>query len=154
MSQDCPDCKITELNNTIAQLGGQVVPAVVAALQKDRSINYVSSVNGPFLSGLPAALAAAGLSNVKISAESGDVSNLTDVKSGKESAFTGLALHHASWNALDMVLRNMEGMSYDKEGNGGAPKQLLTKDVNFKIQNSFDVPSNYDTQFKKLWHVG
>ena len=154
VSKNCPDCKITELNNTIAQLGGQVVPAVIAALQKDRSINYVSSVNGPFLTGLPAALSAAGLSKVKISAESGDVSNLTDVKSGKESAFTGLALHHASFLAMDMVLRNLEGMSYDKDGNGGAPKQLLTKDVNFKIQTSFDVPADYADQFKKLWLVG
>jgi ribose transport system substrate-binding protein len=154
VQKDCPSCKITELNNTIAQLGGQIVPAVVAALQKDRSINYVSTVNGPFLTGLPAALAAAGLTKVKICGESGDVQNLTNVKSGKEGAYTGLALHHASFLAMDMVLRNMEGMSYDKEGDGGAPKQLLTKDVDFKIQNSFDVPPDYANQFKKLWLVG
>ena len=61
ISDNCADCKITELNNTIAQLGGQIVPSVIAALQKDPDINYVSSVNGPFLSGLPAALQAAGL---------------------------------------------------------------------------------------------
>lgn len=153
VSKDCPSCKITELNNTIAQLGGQIVPSVIAALQKDKSINYVSTVNGPFLSGLPAALAAAGLSNVKICGESGDVSNLTDVKTGKEGAFTGLALHQASFAAFDMVLRDLEGMTYDKEGNGGSPKQLLTKDVDFKIQNSFDVPTDYAAQFQKLWQA-
>ena len=155
VSQECPDCKITELNNTIPQVGsGQVVPSIVAALQKDRSLNYVSTVNGPFVTGLPAALAAAGLTKVKIAGESGDVQNLTNVKTGKESAFTGLAVHHASWNALDIVLRNMEGLPYDKDGNGGAPKQLLTKDVDFKISTSFDVPSDYEAQFKKLWLVG
>jgi ribose transport system substrate-binding protein len=151
VNQNCPDCKITELNNTISQLGVQVVPTIMAALQKDPSINYVATVNGPFITGLPAALAAAGKSNVKICGESGDVSNLTDVKAGKESAFTGLALHHAAWLMIDMLLRDMEGMTYDKEGDGGAPKQLLTKDVDFKIQNSFDVPADYADQFKKLW---
>ncbi|WP_460606869.1 substrate-binding domain-containing protein [Jatrophihabitans fulvus] len=147
-------CKITELNNTIAQLGGQVVPAVVAALQKDRSINYVSTVNGPFLTGLPAALKAAGITNVKICGESGDTTNLTNVKNGTESAYTGLALNQASFAAMDMVLRDMQGLPFDKEGNGGSPKQLLTKDVDFKISTSYDVPSDYESQFKKLWLVG
>ncbi len=155
VSQDCPNCKITELNNTIPQVSnGQIVPAIVSALQKDRSINYVSTVNGPFVTGLPAALAAAGLTKIKIAGESGDVQNLTNVKSGKESAYTGLAIHHASWNAMDMILRSMQGLPYDKDGNGGAPKQLLTKDVDFKIATSYDVPSDYADQFKKLWLVG
>jgi hypothetical protein len=48
----------------------------------------------------------------------------------------------------------MQGLPYDKEGNGGAPKQLLTKDVDFKIETSYDVPSDYADQFKKLWLVG
>lgn len=154
IKQNCPDCKITELNNTIAQLGGQIVPSVVAGLQKDKSINYVSTVDGPFLTGLPAALAAAGLTNVKISGESGDTKNLSDVKSGKESAFTGLALHHAAFNATDMLLRNLQGLPYDKEGNGDSPKQLLTKDANFDITTSFDKPADYANQFKKLWLLG
>lgn len=153
IKENCPDCKITELNNTIAQLGGQVVPSVVAALQKDKSIDYVSTVNGPFLTGLPAALAAAGLNNIKISGESGDVQNLTDVKSGKQHAFTGLALHQASFAATDMLLRELQGMSYDKESTG-APKQLLTKDVQFDVTTSYDKPADYADQFKKLWLLG
>ncbi|HEY3258781.1 MAG TPA: substrate-binding domain-containing protein, partial [Pseudonocardiaceae bacterium] len=74
VSKNCPNCKVTELNNTIPQVGGgQIVPAMIAAMQKDRNIKYVSTVNGPFVTGLPAALQAAGLTNVKICGESGDV---------------------------------------------------------------------------------
>lgn len=154
LSEKCPGCKITELNNTIAQVGGgQIVPSVVAALRKDRNIKYVSTVNGPFITGLTSALAAAGLSNIKICGESGDVGNLTAVKAGKESAYTGLALHQASFSAFDMVLRDLEGSPYDKEGNGGSPKQLLTKNSDFKVQNSYDVPADYADQFAKLWHA-
>jgi len=153
VSAGCPDCKITELNNTIAQLGGQIVPTIIAALQKDPSINYVSSVNGPFLTGLPAALSAAGLSNIKMSGESGDATNLTNVKAGKEQAYTGLATHHAAWLMVDMVLRNLQGMDYDKDGDGGAPKQLLTQDVTFDVSGSYDKPADFAGQFKKLWLV-
>jgi ribose transport system substrate-binding protein len=55
---------------------------------------------------------------------------------------------------LDMVLRKQQGMTFDPDGNGGLPKQLLTKDVNFEIANSFDKPADYANQFKKLWLVG
>jgi ribose transport system substrate-binding protein len=155
VAQNCPDCKVTSLNNTIAQVSsGGVVPTIIAALQKDKSIKYVSSVNGPFIEGLPSALAAAGLNDVQITGESGDVKNLSDVKAGKFAATTGLALHYGAWLMMDMVLRSMQGMTFDPDGDGGLPKQLLTKDGDFAISNSFDVPSDYADQFKKLWLLG
>ena len=150
----CPDCKVTEINNTIAQLGTAVVPSIVAAVQKDPSIKYVVTVNGPFVTGLRSALDAAGLNDVQIAGESGDVTNLTNVKAGKESAFTALALHYGSYSMIDMVLRHLQGLDFDPDGNGGLPTQLLTKDVDFEIANSFDKPTDFADQFKKLWLVG
>lgn len=155
VAANCSDCKITSLNNTIAQVSnGAVVPTIIAALQKDKSIKYVSSVNGPFIESLPSALAAAGLNDVQITAESGDVKNLSDVKAGKFAATTGLALHYGAWLMIDMVLRDLQGMTFDPDGDGGLPKQLLTKDGDFAISNSYDVPSDYADQFKKLWLLG
>jgi len=150
----CPDCKVTEINNTIAQLGTGVVPSIVSAVQKDPSIKYVVTVNGPFVTGLRSALDAAGLNDVQIAGESGDTTNLTNVKSGKESAFTALALHYGSYSMIDMVLRHLQGMDFEPDGNGGLPSQLLTKDVDFEIANSFDKPTDFADQFKKLWLVG
>jgi ribose transport system substrate-binding protein len=154
IKKNCPDCKITEINNTIPQvLGGQVVQTVVAAVQKDPSIDYVVTSDGPFITGLPSALAAAGLTKVKIAGETGDVENLTAVKTGKEPAFTGVALHYSGWLMIDIVLRHMQGMDYEKDGDGGLPTQLLTNDVNFQVQNSYDKPADYADQIKKLWLV-
>ena len=150
----CPDCKVTEINNTIAQLGTGVVPAIVSGLQKDPSIKYVVTVNGPFVTGLTSALAAAGLSDIKIAGESGDTTNLTNLKAGKEHAFTALAAKYGAWSMVDMVLRHEQGIDFDPDGGGGLPKQLLTKDVDFEISNSFEKPSDYPEQFKKLWLVG
>ena len=80
--------------------------------------------------------------------------NLTDVKAGRQSAFTGLALHYGGWLMLDMVLRKMEGTSFNPDGDGGLPKQLLTKNVEFTVSTSYDKPTDYADQLKKLWQVG
>jgi ribose transport system substrate-binding protein len=154
ISKDCPACKITTLDNTIPQISeGRVVPTIVSALQRDRSIKYVAAGNGPFVEALPAALAAAGLDDVKITAAAGDVKNLTDIQTGKLAAATGLALQYSGWLMLDIVLRHLEGTSFDPDGDGGLPAQLLTNDQDFAISNSYDQPADYADQFKKLWQL-
>jgi ribose transport system substrate-binding protein len=55
---------------------------------------------------------------------------------------------------IDMVLRHLQGLKFDPDGNGGLPTQLLTKDVDFEISNSYDKPTDFADQFKKLWLVG
>lgn len=156
VSSGCSGCSIVDLNGTIPMVtGGQSVPAIVSALRKDPSIKYVISCDGPFIDGLPSALAAAGLAGkVKVAGQSGDVENLTDVKTGTEQAFTGLALHYGAWLMVDAALRHLEGIPFNPNGDGGLPKQLLTKDVSFTASTSYDLPSNYPDLFKKLWLVG
>jgi ribose transport system substrate-binding protein len=152
---NCPGCSVTVVNNTLAQLASGAIPGtVVAALQKDPSLNYVVTVDGPFLTGVPSALAAAGLSKVKLSGASGDVSELTDVKAGTESAFTGVALDYEGWQLVDMAARHLEGVAFDPDGDGGLPVQLLTKDVPFTVQDSYNQPADWQDQLKKLWLVG
>ena len=42
LASGCPGCKTTDFDGTFAQLtGGQFVPAIITALRKDPSINYV-----------------------------------------------------------------------------------------------------------------
>jgi hypothetical protein len=120
-------------------------PSIVSAVQ-DPSIKYVVTVNGP---SSPAAVALGAELTTSI-AESGDVTNLTNVKAGKESAFTALALHYGSYSMIDMVLRHLQDLKFDPDGNA-ASSQLLTKDVDFEISNSYDKPTDFADQFKKLW---
>jgi ribose transport system substrate-binding protein len=54
---------------------------------------------------------------------------------------------------VDIVLRHMQGMSFEPDGDGGLPVQLLTKDVDFEIADTYDKPGDWRDQFKKLWHV-
>ena len=55
---------------------------------------------------------------------------------------------------IDMVLRNLQGICSEPNGDGGLPTQLLTKNVTFAISDSYDKPVDWQTQIKKLWWVG
>ena len=154
VQKQCSGCKVTNLDMSVADAtGGKVNSAIVSDLQRNPSINYVVATEGPFIDGLPAALAAAGLSGkVKIAGENGDVENLTDVKNGTEAAFTGASLHIGGWQYLDVAIRHAEGMTFDPY-DGTQPKQLLTKTVQFSPAADYDVPANYPQQFRKLWKL-
>jgi ribose transport system substrate-binding protein len=151
----CRSCTMNPLDITIPQLqGGQLVPAVVSALQKAPQTKYVVSVNGAFLAGLPAALSAAGLSGkFKIVSASASTANEQDVKSGVERATMGDGgFQYGGWLDVDVVLRHLEGMKI-VPGDGGFPTPLLTK-ANVGTPSPDDnVPANYPQQFAKLWKV-
>jgi ribose transport system substrate-binding protein len=156
MEENCPDCTVTIVDNTVPQLGaGQVTSTVVAAVQKDPKINYVVAGNGPFLTGLVPALNAAGLSDrVKIAGGSGDTTNLTNVKAGQEHASTGTPIDYAQWLMIDLVLRHLQGMDFDQAvGSDELPTQLLTNDVDFEISTSYNKPADWQEQMKELWQL-
>lgn len=151
----CPGCTTNQLSLTIPQIdAGQVNAAIVAALQKDPKIDYVSVSDGVFINGLPSALQAAGLANrVKVIGESASVEQRQELLSGQAQAFTGLATPYGGWVAVDAAIRHLEGMPIDPTG-GGLPKQLLTKATVGNPVPPFGQPTNYPQQFKKLWKLG
>lgn len=153
VKSDCPGCSVTTLTGTIAQVtGGGATTAIVSALQRDPSIGWVVTDDGPWVDGLPAALSTAGI-HAKIIGESGDTVDETDVKAGTMTAFTGLALNYGQWAMIDAVLRHLEGMPIPAN-EGDLPVQLLTQKSTFAISNSFDQPANYASLMKALWHLG
>ena len=152
INSGCSACKITVVTGTIAQAtSGQGPSKIVSALQRDPSAGYVVTDDATWIDGLPSALSAAGL-HVKVAGESGDVQALTAVKSGTESAFTGLATIPGAWTMLDAALRYVEGMPVPAE-DAQLPVQLLTAGVPFTVSNSYNLPSNYQELWKALWKV-
>lgn len=154
VKNECPKCSITTIDNTVADLtSGNIVKSVVSAAQRNPQAKYVITSDGAFVAGLPAALSAAGLGGkIKIGGAFPDATNLTGVKNGTENAFTGIAYLYSGWLMIDSLLRHQQGMAFTADN--PLPTQLLTKDVDFKISTTYDVPESYITQFKQLWHIG
>lgn len=148
---NCPNCAVTSLDLTTAQLGSNgAVPAIVAALQKDPSITYVLTSNGAFLSGLPAALKAAGLNGIKIAGNAPNSENLQDLVSGTESAWTGETIVESGWQVIDIAARASLGMTV-QPGDGGRVTQLLLQSNVGTPTPSLEKPAGYRNQYKKLW---
>ena len=148
----CPGCSITQLTGTIAEVtSGGSTAAIVSALQRNPQDTWLVTDDGPWVDGLPSALAAAHL-HVKIIGEGADVTDETDVKEGAMTAFTGVPLDYGMWAMMDAVLRHMEGMP-NSANEGLLPIQLLVKGESFAVSESYNQPADYAAQMEKLWHV-
>ena len=149
----CPGCSVTQLTGTIAEVtSGGSTAAIVSALQRDPQDTWLVTDDGPWVDGLPSALAAAHL-HVNIIGEGADVTDETDIQQGTMTAFTAVALDYGMWAMMDAVLRHLEGMP-NSPNEGLLPVQLLVKGESFTVSESYNQPSDYAAQMEKLWHVG
>ena len=148
----CSACTVTNLDIAPAQLStNSVVPGIIAALQKDKSIKYLAATDGAFLIGISTALKAAGLDGIKILGGSPDINNLTAVKNGTQTAWTGAAEDEYGWVALDIIARKHLGMTIP-DGDGGRVTQILTTDnIGTPSPSGLGAPADFADQYKKLW---
>jgi ribose transport system substrate-binding protein len=150
----CPECSSTTVDVTLAQVASNgVVPAIVSALQREKDVDYVVTVQGEFTQGLLSAAKAAGIENLKLIGINPTITNQQEIANGQARAFTLLPFQIMGWLAMDVALRYAQGLEI-ADGNGGLPLQLLTKETVGTPAASLDRPEDYQNQFKKLWLVG
>jgi ribose transport system substrate-binding protein len=149
----CSGCSVTDLSSTLQDVeSGALNGQIVAALQRDPSIKYVISPQGGFIAGLPAALASAGLKNIKISSTGSSSANIANVNAGTESSTIGGAFQVGGFQMIDIALRHLEGMTVDPY-DGGLPKKLIVKSSNIAPVNDYPPIGPFIPQFKALWKV-
>jgi ABC-type sugar transport system substrate-binding protein len=155
LSEACAGCSADIVNATIAQVtsstGGNT--ALVSALQKNPSAEFVITCDGALSAGLAAAISGAGIEGKKIGGALGTLENQTEIVAGKEGAFTGQNFGYYGWLLLDSILRSTEGMEIPP-GDGGMPHQLLTANNITEPSASMKAPVGYQKQFEELWKVG
>lgn len=153
VSKGCDECVVKTVDISLSQVGtNAVVPAVVAALQRDPSIKYVITVAGSFTLGLQSAAKAAGIKDLQLLGINPDIVNLQGMGAGTDKAFMNIPLKIMAWKAVDVALRKAQDMEVP-DGDGPLPLQLLTKDTVGTPEPSIDRPEDYRDQFKKLWLV-
>jgi ribose transport system substrate-binding protein len=149
----CSGCSTQDLFSTLQDVeSGALNGQIVAALQRDPAIKYVVSPQGGFISGLPAALASAGLKGIKVVSTGSSSQNIADVNSGTEAATIGGAFQVGGFEMIDIDLRHIEGMTVDPY-DGGLPKKLLVKSGGIAPANDYPPITPFISQFKALWKV-
>jgi ribose transport system substrate-binding protein len=148
----CPDCKVSEHPQQGADIGTKTPQAVVSAVTRDPSTNWLIFDLGDLETGVNAALSAAGLHGQHIGGLTADVPNIEGLKNKTQDVWTAYSLPIVAYRQVDSFARKFEDMP---TVDAALPTQLLTQDnvssmVADSAQNYVGV-ADYRTQFKKLW---
>ncbi|HXN60350.1 MAG TPA: substrate-binding domain-containing protein [Acidimicrobiales bacterium] len=147
----CPDCKYSSLVIPANSLATQAPSLVVSYLRAHPSINYVVGAFGDVVSGLPAALAAAGLANrVKVVTFSQNPEVDTYLKDGQISALVGDVPFEVDAQAMDTLARIFTGEKYEANQND-LPQWIITKKTVPSTTEYFPLVAGYLAQYEALW---
>jgi ribose transport system substrate-binding protein len=155
IAKTCPGCHLDTLDATIPQLvSGQLTSAIVSAAKRIDGLKYIVSVNGAFVAQLPQALKAAGLDGkYQIISGQGRAADQQNVLNGTH-LYTATSPHvYGGWLDMDVAIRTVMGLPIP-QADHEVHSYLLTKDNIGTPRDSYDLPTNYADQFKKLWKVG
>ncbi len=148
-SQYCPTCAYSSIDVSLTQLA-KAPNLIVSYLRSHPSVNYVAlSVANQLDTGLPAALAAAGLSHVKIVGQGGGPTDFQYVASGQELALVPFDYYSVDYQMVDALARHFAGAPVQLTP---PPMWLITK-ANLPASHDSLFPNvpGYQSQFLKLW---
>ena len=86
LAEQCPDCGFDKLDIPLADLGKTAPDLIVSYLRSHPEVKYLVASVDAIVLGLPAALAAAGLDDIKIIGEGPNTTNLQCLESGEQDA--------------------------------------------------------------------
>lgn len=155
----CKTCKVTIINIPITTMGTTDVTQEVAALEAHPQVNIVASVSSETFYGLPNALSAAGITNVKLVGNAPAPANLADIQAGTEAGGIGFDAPVSAWTDVDAVMRLLGGQPVSKDeamGMGDAQwlnKSTLAPASVHQYTTGWTGYPTFAAMFMKLWGV-
>ena len=148
----CAACKYDRLDIPITALGKDVTERIVGYLRSHPDTKYVAlSVDGALGIGLPAALKAAGLNDIKVVGEGPDTTTLQYISSGQQQASVAFPYWEEMYAQVDALARIFAGVP--PEAKTTVPTWVLTKDNLPTDKEIFPVVADMEEQYYKLWGV-
>jgi ribose transport system substrate-binding protein len=149
----CTSCKMDVLETTIADLtAGNVPGQVVSYLQSHPDVKYVNVAIGDLATGLPEAIAAAGISDIKVSGGVPNVDQIQSLIDGTTNAWKALPRVSAAWMMVDAMARYDQDMDTSvDEVVADAP--IFTPDNVEEPATDYAGVPGYEDQWKALWGV-
>jgi ribose transport system substrate-binding protein len=148
----CSACTVDTLDIPITALGKDVPSRIVSYLRAHTSVKYVAMSTDSLAIGLPAALKAAGLSDIKIVGQGATATNLQYLHSGQQAVSVAFPFYESMMMMLDAVVRHTAGAAIVPSAT--PPQWLLTPQNAPTSDNIFPIVTDVVAQFEKLWGVG
>lgn len=147
MASYCPGCAYEKLDLGLADLGG-APDQIVSTLRANTDLKYVVlSTDSPFV-GVPAALEAAGLNDIRIFGEGPTSAVLQNIVSGDQAGSMAFAIYENFFTLVDALVRIELGLPTQE---ADPPNLILTADnIEDTSKLSPLLPDTVD-RFKELW---
>jgi ABC-type sugar transport system substrate-binding protein len=145
----CPDCGYDKIDVALPRLGDSP-NIIVSYLRSHPDVNYVAlSVADALGTGLPAALKAAGLNDVKIVGQGGDPTAFQAVAQGQILALVPFPYYDVDYMMVDALARHFAGVELEHTA---PPLWMLTKDtLPSDYTKLFPNVESYESDFLALW---
>jgi ABC-type sugar transport system substrate-binding protein len=145
----CPDCGFAKIDVALPRLGDSP-NIIVSYLRSHPDVNYVAlSVADALGTGLPAALKAAGLTDVKIVGQGGDPTAFQAIAQGQILALVPFPYYDVDYMMVDALARHFAGVELEHTA---PPLWMLTKDnLPSDYTKLFPNVESYESEFLKLW---
>jgi len=150
--QWCPGCKLSTMSVPLTSIGTTAPSLIVSYLRAHPDINRIAVGYDGVDVGLPAALAAAGLSGkVKFIGEAPTATNLAYVQAGTEAATVSQGVYEIWAMYLDAAARALTGQSLAPDNAWKVPWFLLTQSNYSQGTGYAPIVTNLDGQLKQIW---
>lgn len=155
LAEVCPDCTHELLGIEIPDMtSGAYTGQVVSYLQSHPDVKYIVANAGQLSSGLPAALAAAGLDDVTIYGIPANDVQIEELAAGAEGAWVVQSFSLVGWIVADQIARVVTGDAtelWDDEHLG----YVVNSDNAGEVEDPVDplIVADYQEEFAALWGV-
>jgi len=144
----CQGCEYNQLDIGLANLNG-APDQVVSFLRAHPDTKYIIQSTDSVFLGIPAALKAAGLGDIRIFGEGPTSAVQANIASGVQAGTMAFAFYEIMFAAVDAIARAEAGAP--QVPNFNPPNWILTKDEIPSANEYFPVVPDALDQFKALW---
>ena len=149
----CTGCHYTYVPLSLTDIGPGLPAKVVAAVQRTTGPVYLVFGFSELTTGVPAALAAAGLTNrVKIITAGAEQPTFAAIRNGQITAATAQPLQEQQWCLADQLARKYAGDPVSPVA-CNLPSQILTKQNVTAVWPAWPGVPNWQAAFLKSWGV-
>ncbi len=150
--QWCPGCGLSTMSVPLTSIGTTAPSLIVSYLRAHPSINRIAVSYDGVDVGLPAALAAAGLSGkVQFIGEAPTATNLAYVQAGTEGATVAQGYYEIWAMFMDAAARALTGQSLAPDNAWKVPWFLLTQSNYSQGTGYAPIVPNLDAQLRQIW---
>ncbi len=157
IEESCPGCSVDRVNiKGFDSIGKDLPGSVVSYLQAHPNVKYVFMAFGDMTIGVPDALRAIGMSDVKLYSQSAGRTNIQYLRDGLQAADFAYSNQLLIYVGLDALARGTQGESMEVADKWMMPAQLLTPEnvssAKVNQDGSLDV-ADTEAFFINLWGI-